>query len=254
MSKSMERIAPFVFGLIALALWQGAVWVTNTPSYIVPGPVEILKALFDARAALGAGLLSTLAVTVAALLVSTLLGVFLAVAMAASQFFRAAIQPWAVMLQVTPIIAIAPLIIIWVGQPFLALVVCAVVVSFFAILSNTAAGLAATPPELLDLFRLNGATRWQILFQLSLPYALPYFLTGLRLAGTLALVGAVVAEFVAGSGGFASGLAWEIIEASYRLQIPRMFAALLLLGGTGIVIYAVLGLLERVLLARRNGA
>jgi len=254
MNKSMERIAPFAFGMIALALWQGAVWVTDTPSYVVPGPLAILQALFDARAILGAGLLSTLAVTLAALLVSTLLGVFLAVAMAASALFRAAIHPWAVVLQVTPIVAIAPLIVIWVGQPFLALVACAVITAFFAILSNTAAGLAATPPELLDLFKLNGATRWQILFQLSLPYALPYFLTGLRLAGTLALVGAVVAEFVAGSGGFASGLAWQIIEASYRLQIPRMFAALLLLGGTGIVIYAALGVLERALLARRNSA
>lgn len=254
MSKSVERVAPFLFGLTALALWQGAVWMTHTPSYVVPGPLKILRAFYDSRTALGAGLLSTLAVTGAALLASTILGVFLAVAMAASSFFRAAIQPWAVILQVTPVVAIAPLIIIWVGQPFLALVVCAVVVSFFAILSNTAAGLAATPPELLDLFLLNGATRWQILFQLSLPYALPFFLTGLRLAGTLALVGAVVAEFVAGSGGFASGLAWQIIEASYRLQIPRMFAALLLLGAAGIVIYAVLGVLERVVLARRDGA
>ncbi len=254
MNRPLERLAPLAFGLIALALWQGAVWVTHTPSYVVPGPLDILEALFDARAALGAGLLSTLAVTGAALLASTILGVVLAVAMAASPLFRSAIHPWAVVLQVTPVVAIAPLIIIWVGQPFLALVVCAVIVSFFAILSNTAAGLAATPVELLDLFKLNGATRWQILFQLSLPYALPYFLTGLRLAGTLALVGAVVAEFVAGSGGFASGLAWEIIEASYRLQIPRMFAALLLLGAAGIAIYAALGVLERVLLARRNSA
>lgn len=254
MNRSLERIAPLAFGLLSLALWQAAVWMTHTPSYVVPGPLDILRALFAARSTLGAGLLSTLAVTGAALLASTILGVVLAVAMAASPLFRAAIHPWAVVLQVTPVVAIAPLIIIWVGQPFLALVVCAVIVSFFAILSNTAAGLAATPPELLDLFKLNGATRWQVLSQLSLPYALPYFLTGLRLAGTLALVGAVVAEFVAGSGGFASGLAWQIIEASYRLQIPRMFAALLLLGATGIMIYAALGVLERVVLARRDGA
>ena len=127
------------------------------------------------------------------------------------------------------------------------------VVSFFAILSNTAAGLAGTPAELLDLFKLNGARRWQVLLHLSLPYALPFFLTGLRLAGTLALVGAVVAEFVAGSGGFASGLAWEIIEASYRLEIPRMFAALFLLGATGVAIYASLGALERLILTRRDG-
>ena len=118
--------------------------------------------------------------------------------------------------------------------------VCATIVAFFPILSNTAAGLAATPPELLDLFQLNGASRLEMLFLLRLPSSLPAFLVGLRISGTLALVGAVVAEFVAGSGGFASGLAYSIIEASYRLQIPRMFAALVLLGVSGIFIYAAL--------------
>ncbi|HQT46888.1 MAG: ABC transporter permease [Acidocella sp. 20-63-7] len=254
MSNTFERAAPFIFGLIALALWQGAVWALGVPPYVLPGPLAILTAYAGDYAALNPALISTLTVTLTALLASTTLGVALALAMAASRLFRAAIQPWAVILQVTPVVAIAPLIIIWVNQPFVALVVCATIVAFFPILSNTAAGLAATPPDLLDLFRLNGATRWQTLFYLSLPAALPNFLTGLRISGTLALVGAVVAEFVAGSGGFASGLAYRIIEASYRLEIPRMFAALVLLGISGILIYAALGLLERLLLRSRNGA
>jgi NitT/TauT family transport system permease protein len=254
MNRTLERLAPFAFGGIALSLWQGLVWVLGIPSYVLPGPIDIAKAYFDDFTVLNQALLSTLTVTLAALFAATLIGVALAVAMAASRLFRAAIQPWAVILQVTPIVAIAPLIIIWVNQPFIALVVCATIVAFFPILSNTAAGLAATPPELLDLFRLNGATRWQILVLLSLPSALPNFLTGLRISGTLALVGAVVAEFVAGSGGFASGLAYRIIEASYRLEIPRMFAALFLLGVSGIVIYAALGLLEGILLRKRNAA
>jgi NitT/TauT family transport system permease protein len=252
MNRLLERVAPIIFGIIALSAWQGAVWIMDVPSYVIPGPLAIAQAYFRDYAILNPALLSTLTVTFAALLVATAVGVALAVAMAASQLFRAAVQPWAVMLQVTPIVAIAPLIILWVPQPFIALVVCASIIAFFPILSNTAAGLAATPQDLQDLFRLNGATRWQVLFLLSLPSALPNFLTGLRISGTLALVGAVVAEFVAGSGGFASGLAYRIIEASYRLQIPRMFAALVLLGISGIVIYAALGLLERVLLRKRN--
>lgn len=254
MNQLRERLAPFVFGMLALGLWQGSVWAMAVPSYVVPGPIAIFNAYLSDYAILNPALLSTLTVTFTALLAATLLGVFLAVAMAASSLFRAAIQPWAVILQVTPVVAIAPLIIIWVNQPFVALVVCATIVAFFPILSNTAAGLAATPPELLDLFHLNGATRWQTLFLLRLPAALPNFLTGLRISGTLALVGAVVAEFVAGSGGFASGLAYRIIEASYRLEIPRMFAALVLLGVSGIIIYAALGLLERFLLRKRNAA
>jgi NitT/TauT family transport system permease protein len=254
MNRLLERLAPFVFGLLALGLWQGTVWALAVPVYVVPGPIAIFDAYLSDYSVLNPALLSTLTVTFTALLAATILGVFLAVAMAASSLFRAAIQPWAVILQVTPVVAIAPLIIIWVNQPFVALVVCATIVAFFPILSNTAAGLAATPTELLDLFRLNGATRWQILFLLRLPSALPNFLTGLRVSGTLALVGAVVAEFVAGSGGFASGLAYRIIEASYRLEIPRMFAALVLLGISGIVIYAALGLLEHFLLRKRDTA
>ncbi len=254
MSKTLERIAPFAFGLVALALWQGAVWAMGVPPYVLPGPIAIITAYIGDYNVLNPALLSTLTVTFTALLAATVLGVALAVAMAASTLVRAAIQPWAVILQVTPVVAIAPLIIIWVNQPFAALVVCATIIAFFPILSNTAAGLAATPTELLDLFQLNGATRWQTLFLLRLPSALPNFLTGLRVSGTLALVGAVVAEFVAGSGGFASGLAYRIIEASYRLEIPRMFAALFLLAVSGIVIYAALGLLTMVLLRRRDGA
>jgi NitT/TauT family transport system permease protein len=151
-------------------------------------------------------------------------------------------------------VAIAPLIIIWVGNPFAALVVCAVIVAFFPVFANTATGLASAPAELSDLFVLYGAGRWRTLFLLRLPAALPYFLSGLRISGGLALVGAVVAEFVAGSGGFASGLAYRILEAGYRLQIPRMFAALVLLSIAGIVINFGLGALGDFVLRRRGDA
>ena len=254
MNKNVERIAPFAFGLLGLLIWQGAVSLLAVPEYVLPGPVAIVRAYAGDAAVLNAALLSTLTVTVAALAVSAALGLLLALAMAASSLLRAAIQPWAVILQVTPVVAIAPLIIIWVNQPFLALVVCATVIAFFPVLSNTAAGLAATPPELIDLFRLNGAKRWQMLLWLRLPSALPYFLAGLRISGTLALVGAVVAEFVAGSGGFASGLAYRILEAGYRLEIPRMFAALVLLAVAGIALYAALGLLTHLALRGRDAA
>lgn len=246
----LERAAPVGFGVIALALWQIAVTGLRVPAYVLPGPIAVADAFWTDRVSLLLSLGSTLAVTFAALVVATLLGMVLALAMAASRLARAAIQPWAVVLQVTPVVALAPLIIIWVNQAFVALVLCATVVAFFPVLSNTAAGLAATPQDLADLFRLQGASRRQTLFLLRLPAALPYFLAGVRIAGTLALVGAVVAEFVAGSGGFASGLAYRILEAGYRLEIPRMFAALALLALAGIVIYAALGAMERRLLKR----
>jgi NitT/TauT family transport system permease protein len=247
-----SALAPLISFFAALCVWQATVMLTHTPPYILPGPVEILLAFFADAAGLLRALLATLSVTFAALLVAVILGVAMACAMAANRWARAAIEPWAVILQVTPVVAIAPLIIIWIGNPFAAMVVCATVVAFFPVFSNTAAGLAATPPELLDLFRLNGASRMQEVFLLRLPAALPYFLAGLRVSGGLALVGAVVAEFVTGAGGLASGLAFRILEAGYRLQTARMFAALALLSAAGLAINAVLNLVSREILARRT--
>lgn len=238
-------LLPTTFGLLALAVWEVAVRLAGVPDYLLPGPVAIVAAFLADPTGLLLSLGSTLMVTVAALMVAAGLGVAMALAMASSRWAEAAIQPWAVVLQVTPLPAIAPLIIIWVGDPFVSLVVCAVVVAFFPVFANTTTGLASPPAELADLFRLYGAGRMRTLFLLRLPAALPYFLTGLRISGGLALVGAVVAEFVAGSGGFASGLAYRIMEAGYRLQVPRMFAALVLLSLTGIVINVGLGWLGR---------
>ena len=248
------KYAPALFGLAALIAWEAAVRIAQVPSYLVPGPLAIIAAFLADPSGLLTSLASTLLVTFVALLVAALLGVLLALAIAASRLLAAAIQPWAVILQVTPIVAIAPLIVVWVGDPFASLVVCATIVAFFPVFANTAAGLAAAPADLLDLFRLYGANRFATLRLLRLPVALPYFLAGLRISGGLALVGAVVAEFVAGSGGFASGLAYRILEAGYRLQVPRMFAALMLLSIAGIAINVGLGAFAAAIMRRRGDA
>lgn len=247
-----DRAVPAVFGVLALAAWEAAVRLLHVPPYLLPGPLAIVGAFLAAPGLLLVSLASTLTVTFAGFALATASGASLAVAISLSPLAQAAIRPWAVVLQVTPIVAIAPLIIVWVGDPFAALVVCAAVVAFFPVFSNTAAGLAAAPPELADLFRLYGAGQWRTLCLLRLPTALPHFLAGLRISGGLSLVGAVVAEFVAGSGGFASGLAYRIMEAGYRLQIPRMFAALALLSVAGIAIDATLGALSRAVLRLRS--
>ena len=244
------RLAPLLFGVLVLLAWEAAVRLLEVPVYIVPGPLAVLAAFVGDPLGLLVSLASTLLVTFVALLVAALLGASMAVAMAASPLARMAIQPWAVALQVTPLPAIAPLIIIWVGDPFTSLVVCATIVAFFPLFANTATGLASPPSELGDLFHLYGAGRWRTLRLLRLPAALPYFLSGLRISGGLALVGAVVAELVAGSGGFASGLAYRILEASFRLEMPRMFAALVLLALAGIAINIGLGVFGRLVLRR----
>ena len=254
MTERLYRLAPALFGILALVVWEAVVRIFDVPVYLVPGPLAVVAAFFQDPAGLLLALASTLAVTFAALVASAVVGGAMAVAMSTSRLAQAAIQPWAVVLQVTPIVAIAPLIIVWVNDPFASLVVCAMIVAFFPVFANTAEGLASAPPELGDLFRLYGGGRWRTLTLLRLPAALPYFLTGLRISGGLALVGAVVAEFVAGSGGFASGLAYRILEAGYRLEIPRMFAALVLLSLAGIAINVGLGWFGRLILQARGGA
>lgn len=253
------KAAPLLFGIIALLGWEGLVRIGHVPVYILPGPSAIAGAFLADPLTLLRALASTLAVTLIALVIASLLGALLALAMSVSRLAQAAIQPWAVVLQVTPIVAIVPLVIIWVGylvsspalSTMVVLVVSATIVAFFPVFANTAVGLGSAAPELGDLFRLYGGGRWQTLRLLRAPAALPYFLSGLRISGGLALVGAVVAEFVAGSGGFASGLAYTIQEAGFRLQVPRMFAALVLLGLSGIAINAALGALARFVLRRR---
>jgi len=248
MSRAWRILAPVAVGAVFLALWEGFVRFEEIPVYILPPPSAIAASLWTDGPSLLGSLLVTLRVTLAALAAAALFGGALALLFSLSRIIELSFFPYAVILQVTPIVAIAPLIIIWVHTPFLALLVCAWIVAFFPIVSNTTVGLNSAHRNLLALFRLYGASRWQVLWLLRLPTALPYFLAGLRISGGLALIGAVVAEFVAGTGGAETGLAFRILEAGYRLAIPRLFAALVLLSATGIVIYLILDAISRRLL------
>ena len=246
----LRVLAPTVIALLALGGWEAVVRVNAIPPYILPGPVLVARTLVQDWGTLSVSLLVTLKITAMALAVAASLGLLLAVLFAQSRIIELSLLPFAVILQVTPIVAIAPLIIIWADDVTLSLLICAWIVAFFPILSNTIVGLRSADHNLLDLFRLYRATRWQVLWRLLLPSALPYFLAGLRISGGLALIGAIVAEFVAGTGGNASGLAFRILEAGYQLQIPRMFAALALVSGTGVAIFLLLALLSHLLLRR----
>ena len=241
MKNLLARIVPPLFILVVgLAAWEIAVRAYKVPVYIVPGPIVILQALVRDWATLYPSLVVTVLITLSALTAATILGVLIAVLFAQSKWIEMSFFPYAVILQVTPVVAIAPLIIIWVKDTPTALLICAWIVAFFPIVSNTTLGLNSTDHNLLNLLQLYGASRRQVFWYLRLPSALPYFLGGLRISGGLALIGAVVAEFVAGSGGIQSGLAYRILEAGYQLQIPRMFAALFMITGTGILIFVIL--------------
>ncbi|TPI19167.1 ABC transporter permease [Mesorhizobium sp. B4-1-1] len=252
--ERLERIGRWVLPLaimvLAIALWDRVCVWNEIPQYILPRPGMVLQTLHNDAGLLFSSLLVTLRITFLSLALAVIGGVGLAVLFAQSKWVEMSFFPFAIVLQVTPIVAIFPLINIYVNNQTVKLLLCAWIVAFFPILSNTTLGLNSVDRNLRDLFKLNGATRWQQLRYLRLPAAMPYFLGGLKIAGGLSLIGAVVAEFVAGAQGQSSGLASRIIEAGYRLNAPRLFAALILISLTGILIFLVLSLVSHLILRR----
>lgn len=241
---------PLLIALVALAAWEAVVRVREIPAYVIPAPSVVWQTLLSDWPSLWPSLLVTLKITFLSLLLAVVGGVALAFLFSLSTWVELSLVPFAVILQVTPIIAIAPLILIYAPNTLAALLICAWIVAFFPILSNTTVGLRSVDRNLDDLFRLYGASRWQRLRYLLAPSALPYFLAGLKIAGGLSLIGTVAAEFAAGTSGKESGLAYRILEASFRSNTPRMFAALVLVALVGIFIYFMFNLLSRALLRK----
>jgi NitT/TauT family transport system permease protein len=251
--RRREQAARIFLPLAVLALvilaWDEVVRINAIPPYLLPSPGLVLDTLWSDRVLLFGSLLVTLTTTLEGFALALLGGIGLAVLFNQSRVIEYSLYPYAVILQVTPIVAIAPLLLIYLPQPA-AVLVCAWIVAFFPVLANTTLGLRSVDRNLVDLFALYGASRWQVLRRLKLPAAMPYILGGMRIAGGLSLIGAVVAEIAASSPGAGSGLAYRIAESGNRLNIPRMFAALLLLSAAGIVIFFTLSLLSHLLLRR----
>ena len=240
--------APVLVGVAVLLAWYALVTAFGVPKHLVPSPVDVARTLVADRELLSAALLVTLRITFFAFLCATVIGTLVAFAFVQSRLVEASFFPYAILLQVTPIVAIAPLVIIWVENIQVALVLCATVVAIFPIISNTTLGLRSVNRGLADLFRMNGATRLQTLVRLRIPSAAPYFFGGLRISSGLALIGAVVAEFVAGTGGHGAGLAYQILQAGFQLNIPRLFAALFLITVAGVLLYLAMVWLTRLAL------
>jgi NitT/TauT family transport system permease protein len=245
-----QRVAaPLAVGLLMLLVWQGLCTALDVPPYLVPSPAAIARTLAEDWSLLAGSLWVTLRITLLAFALAVAVGTAAAFLFVQSRLIEASLFPYAILLQVTPVVAIAPLIIIWVKEPTLALVICATLVAVFPILSNTVLGLRSVNPGLLALFRINHASRWDTLVRLRIPSALPYFFGGLRISCGLALIGAVVAEFVAGTGGTGAGLAYQILQAGFALNIPRLFAALFLITVTGVVLFGLMVAISRLALS-----
>lgn len=244
-----RAVLPLLVLVAILAGWDLSVRLNNIPPYVLPGPLLVWNTLIGDWAVLGKSLAVTLATALEGFVLALIGGVGLAILFNQSRVIEYALYPYAVILQVTPVVAIAPLLLIYLPQQA-AVLACAWIVAFFPVLANTTLGLNSVDRNLVALFRLYRASNVQVLLRLKLPAAMPYILGGVRIAGGLSLIGAVVAEIAAGSAGAGSGLAYRIAESAYRLNIPRMFAALLLLSAAGIVIFFALSFVSHLMLRR----
>ena len=262
-NRVLRIVLPVLLFAASIWWWEHYVETRQVPAYVLPAPSAIWATLIKDWPILLGSLLVTLKTTFLGLLLAVFGGVTLAVLLSLSRIVEYSLYPYAVVLQVTPVVAVSPLLLIYLPQD-LAVLACAWIVAFFPVLSNTTLGLQSVDRNLLELFDLYGATRpkgmpafvgrflsrVKALWYLRRPAALPYFLAGLKIAGGLSLIGAVVAEIAAGSAGAGSGLAYRIVESQYRLNIPRLFAALALLAATGVVIFLVLSAVSHLLLRR----
>jgi NitT/TauT family transport system permease protein len=245
---AMTITAPLLVGVVMVLLWEIACRVFHVPVFLFPKPSDIGLTLASEWPSLIRALGMTLRVAFQAFATAIVIGTLIAFVFVQSRAIERSFFPYAVLLQVTPIVAIAPLIIILVKNTQVALTLCATVVALFPIISNTTLGLRSVDPGLASLFRMNRAGRLQTLWRLRIPSALPYFFGGLRISSGLALIGAVVAEFVAGTGGRSSGLAYEIMQAGFALDIPRMFAAMLLITLAGVLLFTLMVALSKLAL------
>jgi NitT/TauT family transport system permease protein len=247
--KVIRYVLPTVAFVAAIGVWEATVRINQIPPVILPSPSLIATTLVKDWRTLSGSLEVTLGITLEALVAATAGGALLALIFAQWRPIEYAFFPFAVIMQVTPVVSIAPLLLIYL-KPSVAVLVCAFLVAFFPILANTALGLSSVDHNLLDLFQMYKASRWRQLLWLRIPSALPYFLGGLRIGGGLALIGAIVAEIAAGSAGQGAGLAFRIVESGYRLNIPRMFAALFLISVTGVAIFLLTTALSHLMLRR----
>jgi NitT/TauT family transport system permease protein len=248
LKRIIRAVLPLVFGLLVLSLWEAGVRHNDVPAYILPGPLAVVAALWSSGPELLQALSVTLKVTIAALILAAVTGSGIAFLLAQSKLAEQTLFPYAVFLQVTPIVTIAPFVIIWVNNVFVVLLILAWIAAVFPIISNTLLGLKSADANLRNLFKLYGASRTETLRRLLIPTALPYFLGGLRISGGLALIGTVVAEMVAGTSGTQTGLASRLLEASYRLELARALACFALLSAAGFALYIALNALSRGLL------
>jgi NitT/TauT family transport system permease protein len=239
-----DAVPPVGAFIVFLALWQLVVTSLQVPRYLLPTPTDIAVSATEHASDLLVALTSTFVSAVLGFGLSIVVGMLAALVMSQNKLLERSLYPYAILLQTIPIVAIAPLIVIWVGAGAPAVVIISFLISLFPIITNTTAGLTSTDHNLMSMFDLYNANFWQRMIKLKLPFALPYVMTGLRISSGLAVIGAIVGEFIAGIGGLRGGLGYVIISAANRLDMPYLFASALTSSLLGIIIFIGISLIS----------
>ncbi|MET0789971.1 MAG: ABC transporter permease [Polyangiaceae bacterium] len=243
-------LPPALTFVIVIALWEGAVRALAVPAFLVPPPSAVLRAVWTERSALGSSLLTTAEGACLGFLLSACLGTLLGLLFSLSRWLERGLYPYALFLQTVPIVAVAPLLVLWFGPGLRAVSVSAFIVSVFPIIANTVAGLRSVDPRLTDLFRLYGAKLADTVLKLRLPTAIPSIMTGFKVASGLSVIGAIVGEFVAGFSEGNAGLGITVLTAYRQLKTDLLFAAVLLASLMGLTLFALVSGANALLLRR----
>ena len=247
----LNALLPLAVLVAVIGLWQLTIVVFDIRKFIVPRPMEVFDALRSLRMELAAATARTALAAISGLAISTALGTVTAFAFAQSSLVRRAFYPYAILFQTVPVIAIAPLIILTFGRGFHSVTLVAIVISVFPVVTNTTTGLLQIDNQLHELFRLHGASWWQTLWKLRLPSALPWMITGIRIASGVAVVGAIVGEFFVGSS--QPGLGAWIQRKTASADLPALYATIIASTLLGVVIFAVLTWIGDLVLRRWFG-
>ncbi len=245
----LKYLGPVVAFVIFISLWQAIPTILEIKSFILPKPTDVVAAAIKDWHLLWPAMQITIVEAVIGFSLSAVIGIGVSILLASSRIIEISLYPYAVILQTIPVIAIAPIVVIWFGSGFNSIVIISFLIGFFPIVSNTLMGLNSVDKNMVDLFQLYNASKWQTMWKLRIPAAMPYIMSGLKVSCTLSIIGAITGEYIAGIGGGKGGLGYAITVAAVQLKTPYLFACAIAGALFGIVFYLIVSFISRLVLS-----
>ena len=244
----LKYLGPIAAFVLFISLWQAIPTLLDIKPFILPKPTDVVNAAIKDWDLLWPAMQITVVEAVIGFILSAVIGIGVSILLASSRIIEISLYPYAVILQTIPVIAVAPIVVIWFGSGFNSIVIISFLIGFFPIVSNTLMGLNSVDKNMGDLFQLYNASKWQTMWKLRIPAAMPYMMSGLKVSCTLSIIGAITGEYIAGIGGGKGGLGYAITVAAVQLKTPYLFACAIAGAIFGIVFYLLVSFISRLVL------